>query len=62
MINASRFSMYYYNNKLRWADIVQREEEVVVVENQRAKEYLEPKIHQKRSEKSLGKRREDEQD
>ena len=60
MINASRFSMYYYDNKLRWADIGRREAEVVVVENQRVKEYLEPKIYQKRSEKSLGKRREDE--
>ncbi len=39
-----------------------REAEVVVVENQRAKEYLESKIHQKRSKKSLRKRREDEQD
>ena len=62
MINALRFLIYYYDDKLRWADAGRWETEVVVVENQRAKEYPEPKIHQKRSEKSLGKRREDEQD
>ena len=45
MINASRFLIYYYDNKLRWADIGQWEAEVVLVENQKAKEYLEPKIH-----------------
>ena len=60
MINASRFSIYYYDNKLRYADIGRQEVEVVVVENQRVKEYLKPKIYQKRSTKSLGKRRETE--
>ena len=52
--------MYYYNNRLRWAD--SREQESELLRNQRVKDDREYEAYPKRSAKSLGKRREVEQD
>ena len=60
MINISKFSMYYYNNKLRWADI--REQESESLRNQRVKDDRESEAYLKKSTKSLEKRKEFEQD
>ena len=58
--NTSKIAIYYYDSKLRWADT--RGQEVEIAEFWRIKEYEEPKVYQKRSEKSLEKRREVEQE
>ena len=60
IINISSFSIYYYDNKLRWAST--EGQEFKTIKNKSFKDYIEPEIYQKRSAKSLGKRREYEQE
>jgi hypothetical protein len=60
MINISSFPMYYYNNKLRWAST--EGQDLEIFKNKSSKNYSEPETYQKRSAKSLGKRRDYEQE
>ena len=60
IINISSFSIYYYDNKLRWAST--EGQEFKTIKNKSFKDYIEPEIYQKRSAKSLEKRREYEQE
>ena len=60
MINISSFSIYYYDNKLRWVSTEKQDFETV--KNKSSKDYIESEIYQKRSAKSLRKRREYEQE
>ena len=60
MINISSFSMYYYDNKLRQAST--EEQDFKTVKNKSSKDYIKSEIYQKRSTKSLEKRRECEQE
>ena len=43
MTNISSFLMYYYNNKLRWADTKGQEAELP--KNQRVKDYKETEVY-----------------
>ena len=56
-VSSLKFSIYYYNNKLRWSEI--RKQEVELTNKTKIEEQV---IVQRRSEKSLGKRREFEQE
>src|SRR5438105_3831785 len=60
MINISSFSIYYYDNKLRWE--ITEGQNFKTIKNKSFKDYIEPEIYQKRSAKSLEKRREYEQE
>ena len=60
IINILSFLIYYYNNKLRWADT--REQESESLRNQRVKDDRESEAYLKKSTKSLEKRKEFEQD
>jgi hypothetical protein len=59
MTNISKSLMYYYNNKLRWANT--KEQDFGLCRSQLVKDYEKVEAYPKRSEKSLGKRREFEQ-
>ena len=60
MINISSFSIYYYDNKL--GQVSTEGQDFKTVKNKSSKDYIEPEIYQKRSAKSLEKRREYEQE
>ena len=60
MINSLKFSISYYDNKLRWTSTKRQKAELE--RNKRLADYKELETYQKRSAKSLGKRREDEQE